>query len=64
MKAKVQNIRNRKRDKEIFELRERGMTFPAIGKKYRISSERTRALYLRYANVLRKQANKMEITRK
>lgn len=44
---KKRNIRNYQRDKEIFELRQSGMTFEKLGKRYGISGERIRQLYSR-----------------
>jgi len=35
------------RDKDIFKLRQKSLTFKQIGVKYNISSERARQLYLR-----------------
>lgn len=47
MAKKESNKRDYKRDKDIFELREKGMTFREIGKKYGICAQRARALYCR-----------------
>ena len=39
--------RNDRRDKDIFALREGGMTYRALGEQYGISTERARQLYYR-----------------
>lgn len=47
MRKTTPNIRDRQRDKDIFERRKRGETFVALGKRYGISADRIRQLYLR-----------------
>jgi hypothetical protein len=44
---KTSNIRDYKRDKDIFKLRQKGLTFGSIGAKYKICANRVRQLYLR-----------------
>jgi Mor family transcriptional regulator len=41
------SIRNHQRDKDIFWLRQKGLTTRELSKKYKLSQERIRQLYLR-----------------